>query len=179
MRTFLAIELPLVVQQELERIIFLLQKGRFIEGKYVDVRNLHLTIKFFGEILDKEAAMICDVLKEIKFPSFFCSLGKLGFFGDRILWVDLLDKGSVKKLHRQIEEKLGDFFGKDERFHNHITLARIKKIHDLKRLEEFIEKLQISPMKFYVDEFKLKKSELLPTGPVYEDIASFLLEVSS
>ncbi|MBI2449168.1 RNA 2',3'-cyclic phosphodiesterase [Candidatus Pacearchaeota archaeon] len=176
MRAFLAIELPDEAKGEILRVSDMLRKSNLLQGKFVEIDNLHLTLKFFGEIIEKEAKMIYDVLRQIEFQAFKCKLGKLGFFGSRILWIDIIDNGSIKKLHDIIDDKLGDFFSKDERFHNHMTIARIKQIKDKTKLIEFTEKLRINPIEFSVDEFKFMKSELTPQGPVYKELYGFKLK---
>lgn len=176
MRAFLAIEISGKVSGEILRIREILENGGLFKGRFVEPQNMHLTLKFFGDILDKEAGMIHDVLEGISFPKFNCKLGGLGFFGDRILWIDLNDDGSIKRLHDLIDEKLGDFFGIDERFHNHVTIARIKSIKDRERLREAIKRINVNNIEFSVDEYKLKKSELTSGGPIYEDIYSFRLD---
>lgn len=175
MRAFLAIELPEEVKNEVVRVALLLERRGFFKGKVVELENLHLTLKFFGEIRDQEAGMISDVLRGAAFPAFSCQLGKLGLFGDKILWIDLIDDGKVKKLHDMIDEKLGDFFETESRFHNHVTIARIKHLKDRQRLVEFMEKIAIQPHSFRVEEYVLKKSELLAEGPVYGDLFKFQL----
>ena len=176
MRAFLAIEMSDEAKGEILRFSNELRKSNLFQGKFVELENLHLTLKFFREILEKEAGMIYDVLKEIEIPSFSCKLGKLGFFGNRVLWIDIEDNGSVKKLHDIIDSKLGDFFSKDERFHNHVTIARIKQIKNNERLKEFIEKIKINPIEFSVKEFKFMESELTSAGPVYKELYKFELK---
>ncbi len=176
MRAFLAIDLPDEAKREIVRVLGILRRNDFLQAKFVEEENLHLTLKFFGEILEKEAGMIADVLKEIRFPAFSCKLGKLGFFDDKILWIDLEDHGEIKKMHDFVDSKLGDFFDTDERFHNHVTLARIKRIKDQARIDELLEKILFKPVEFSIAEVKLKKSELTSQGPVYEDVRSFPLE---
>ena len=119
--------------------------------------------------------MIIDVLKQVQVPAFPCKIGGLGLFGGRILWADVEDDGSIKKLHDFINQKLGAFFGEDRRFHNHVTLARVKRIRELQKLQDFLEKLLVRPLVFSVKEYILKRSELTPQGPVYEDVYRFHL----
>lgn len=176
MRAFLAIELSDEAKGEIFRIGNVLRKSNLFQGNFVDVDNLHLTLKFFGEIIEKETKMIYDVLKQIEFPKFSCKLGKLGFFGDRVLWIDIEDNGNMKKLHDIIDKKLGDFFETDERFHNHVTIARIKNMGDKGKLKEIMDNVKINPVKFSVNEFKFKKSELKHNGPVYDDLYGFELK---
>lgn len=175
MRAFLAIELSDEAKQEISRIKSLLERSGFLRAKYVEKENMHLTLKFFGDILDKEVGMIADVLKGISFQKFSCNLGKLGFFGDRVLWIDLVDHGEIKKLHDLVDQKLGDFFEIDTRFHNHVTLARIKYVSDQQRLQELMEKIAVKPSSLLVEEYVMKKSELTSQGPVYGDLARFPL----
>ncbi len=176
MRVFLAIDLPDDAKREIMRVEGILRRNDFLQAKFVEEENLHLTLKFFGDILEKEAGMIADVLRGVRFPAFSCKLGKLGLFDDKILWIDLEDHGEIKKMHDLVDMKLGDFFESDIRFHNHVALARIKRIKDKARLAELLEKIQIQPTSFEVVEYKLKKSELTSQGPVYEDVRNFLLE---
>ncbi len=173
MRAFLAIEVSDEARREIVNVIEVLKKSGLFTGKFVEPPHLHVTLKFFGDILEKEAGMIHEVLRTLEFPTFSCSLGKLGLFADRILWIDLEDHGSLKKMHGIIDEKLGDFFGREERFHNHITLARIKHLPDPEKLRVFLKQMVIQPVSFTVKEYLLKKSVLLPSGPEYEDVFTY------
>ena len=53
MRAFIALELPKEILEEINRIQGLLKKNNLFAGKFTELENLHLTLKFLGEIDDK------------------------------------------------------------------------------------------------------------------------------
>jgi 2'-5' RNA ligase len=173
MRCFLAIEIPEEVKKE---IIRLGKEFNFL-GKYVEKENLHLTLKFFGDVEDKKVGEIKEKLKKVKFKSFLSILGGMGFFPSekmiRVLWVGIEPKEKLNKLYEEIEKSLGN---KTEKFEAHVTLARIKDIKDKKEFLDRIKKIKIKPIEFEVREFVLKKSTLTPKGPIYEDVERFKLD---
>ena len=105
-------------------------------------------------------------------------LNNLGVFPSpssaRVLWVDAI--GSINGLQKQIELKLKKEFGEETRFKSHITLAMIKKINDKGKFKELLSKVNIKSLKFQVSDFRLVKSELRITGPIYTDLASYKLK---
>jgi 2'-5' RNA ligase len=124
MRCFIAIELSEEMKKEILRLQGLLQESGLLEAKYVGPEHMHLTLKFFGEVSEDGIGEIQKRLGNIVFPSFSCRLGKLGFFGERVLWIDLEDQGEFKQLHDMIDSVLSDLFEKDERFHNAKILGK-------------------------------------------------------
>ena len=173
MRTFLSIELPDEVKEEIYRIRGIAMKKGLFLGKFVEKQNLHLTLKFFGEVSDEQVEEIKQKLGRIKFSRFKCRLGGLGFFGERIFWIELVAP-AIKELHDLIDNELG--FEKDTRFHNHITIARIKQIKNRIKVKNFVSEIKVEPLKFEVNEFVLKNSQLNTNGPVYSDVERFGLE---
>ncbi len=173
MRCFLAIEVPDEVKNELVRI----GKEFSFSGKYVEKENLHLTLKFLGEIDEKDIAKIREKIRKIKLSSFLANLGKIGIFPSekliRVLWVGVEPADKVRALYEEIEKILGN---KPGGFESHITLARIKSILDKKEFLGKIKKINVKPIEFKVGEFVLKKSILTSKGSVYEDIERFILK---
>ncbi len=101
MRCFLAIDLPL----EIREYLFNLKKGlRMINAKFVEKENIHLTLKFLGEISQKDVDDLKKRLGSIKFKHFKANLGKPGVFPSikfvRILWVSLQPEKIFKDLYR-------------------------------------------------------------------------------
>jgi 2'-5' RNA ligase len=178
MRCFIAIDLPEEVRENIYKINEVL-KDINIKYKPVEKHNLHLTLKFLGEISDYKVNLVIDKIKKLKIKKFKASLGNIGFFPDenfiRVLWISLEPSSLIKKIHEEIDEALKQYFKKDKRFESHITIARIKNIKDRK---EFLEKVRNVKIKeeFEVEEIKLKKSILRRDGPEYTDIYVFRLE---
>ena len=172
MRAFIAIETP----KEVNNILKEIQKKFEGSGK-INFTNepYHLTLKFLGEISENQCSQIIEILKTVKFKSFSLELTSLGVFPNenyiRVLWVGV--KGEeVNLLQQQIDSKLSDIFGKDLRFHAHITLGRVKFVKSKAEMKELL-KTNVPNAKFEVKEFKLIKSELTPKGPEYKDIGVF------
>lgn len=173
MRAFLAIEISEEAKHELIKIQKQLPDAKL---KLVEPENLHLTLNFFGEIDDKKANKIKELLSEIKFQKFKGHLGKIGFFPNekfiRVVWVSLEPNGRVKELHKEINKVLNI---KEEDFESHITLARIKFIKNKEEFVKEVKKINVKTVEFDVDSFVLKKSTLTEKGPIYGTIKEFRL----
>ena len=177
MRCFLAIELPEEIRKELSR----LQKDitdSNAKMKLVEHENLHLTLKFFGELDDYRVNKIKETLKKIKFNKFRATLGVMGVFPSadfiRVVWVGIEPSDKVKELHQEIDNLLGkEKFSKDKAFESHVTLARVKFVKNKQELINKLKETKIKPHGLEISSFVLKKSTLTEKGPVYEDIARF------
>ncbi len=177
MRCFIALDLPREAIKRIEEIQELIQKKNLFIGKFTESENLHLTLKFLGEISEEQVQEARKKLQEIKFNEFDASLGEVGVFSKRslkIVWVKLNGKG-VFDLQEKIDRVLSDLFQPETRFMGHITIARVKKVFDKETLVKYLKDIKIKDLKFKTDKFFLKKSDLKPEGPTYED----LLEVSA
>jgi len=177
MRTFIALDFPLKVNSEIVKIQELIKKQNLFLGKFTESENLHLTLKFLGDIDEEKIELVKERLSKIKFNLFEVHLGNVGIFtkfSPRILWIELRGRG-LFELQKNIDEPLKDLFKPEERFMAHLTIARIKKVFDKNKFLDYIHQIKIPKLDFSIDKFYLKKSELFESGPVYED----LLEVSS
>jgi RNA 2',3'-cyclic 3'-phosphodiesterase len=181
MRCFIALDLPREAMDHIEDIQKVIKKQNLFAGKFTEVENLHLTLKFLGEISEGEIEKVKEELKQVKFKEFEARLGEIGVFSSkyssyiRVIWIKLDGKG-IFSLQKEIDKALDKLFPVEQRFMSHITIARVKNMKDKRALLEYIKKIKISEIKFKVDKFFLKKSELLPEGPIYEDLAEYTLE---
>jgi len=173
-RCFISLELPreaINYTRELQKTIG--QKNLFT-GKFTEAENLHLTLKFLGEIEEEKIEEVKKKLREVKMQNFEARLGEIGIFSKKfikIIWVKL--SGKVFELQKEIDEKLKGIFEPEERFMSHITIARVKYVKTRKELIEYVKNLKTKEIKFKVGKFFLKKSELKAEGPVYEDIEGY------
>src|SRR3989344_6158969 len=177
-RSFIAIDLPREAINHIEEVQKLLKKQSLFNGKFTEPENLHLTLKFLGEIDEKKINEVKKKLKEVKFDEFEAELGEIGVFSKKfikIIWTKLNGRG-IFDLQKQIDDELKDFFSEEQRFMSHITIARVKTVGDKKSLIDYIENMKIESIKFKVDKFYLKKSELLPEGPIYSDLEVYSAE---
>ena len=183
-RCFVALDLPRNVINGIVNIQEIIKKKKLFDGNLVDSENLHLTLKFLGEIDDEKIKNVKEKLKEIKFDEFEVRLGKIGVFSSKypgyikVLWVELKGRG-LFELQKKIDECLEELFESEKRFMAHITLARIKRVYDKNGFLDYVSKIKLPKIKFNVDKFYLKKSELFETGAVYEDIKEYDVNTDS
>jgi len=176
MRLFLAIDLSEEAKQSIERV----KEGlKGIKGvKPVDKENIHLTLKFLGEVSNNKAEEIVKALSQVKFKPFSISISKTGVFPNenriQVLWIDAMPAEPLIELKKQIDAALPRFKD-DHPFKNHITFARIKYIAndaDKKIILDTLKK-SVEKTEFRVDKFRLYKSDLTPNGPIYEVVKGF------
>lgn len=176
-RCFIAIDLPREIISHIKDVQKLLKKQNLFNGNFTEPENLHLTLKFLGEINEEAIEEVKKRLKEIKFDEFEVRLGGVGVFSKKfikIIWIKLSGVG-VWGLQKQIDDKLKDLFGEEGRFMAHITIARVKNVGDKKGLLDYTQKIKTKNINFKINKFFLKKSELKPEGPVYEDLEEYKL----
>ncbi len=171
MRTFIAIEIPEHIKKEIVKIQ---DELPVFNGKKTEYENLHLTLKFLGEVDEKKIEEIKKRLKKVKMNSFEAEINNIGVFSDRIIWIGIRN---CDELQKEIDEKLSELFEKERRFMGHLTIARIKDFKDRKKFSEEMKKIKIPEMNFMVENFCLKKSKLTRNGPTYEDIEIYPLEI--
>jgi len=179
MRAFISIELPENVKAGIFHTFEKLKGSGFCSGNFVEKNNLHLTLKFLGDISEEDAEKIAQKLSEIDFRKFAAETGEISFFPNedyvKVIWVELVSKEifGIKKI---IEEKLSEIgIPKEEReFSSHITVARIKNIKDKVKFAEKIKDLKSEKYFFIIDELSLIKSELTKEGPKYKVLKNFV-----
>lgn len=172
MRCFIAIDIPEEIK---EKIIKIQEKLPEFEGKKTEIENLHLTLKFLGEVDKEKAEEVKKRLNEIKFGNFESEIGNLGFFDKkeiRIIWIGI---SNCEKLQKEIDFKLKDLFELEKRFMGHLTIARVKQVKDKKDFLFKLRKIKTEKMRFLVDNFKLKVSELGKFKAEYKDLGIFRL----
>ncbi len=180
MRSFIALELPEHVKANLYHMSETLKNSGIVVGKFVEKDNLHLTLKFLGDIDEPLTEEIIEKLNEVKMKKFEVETGDAGFFPSReyirIIWIELISK-ELLELRKDINNKLMKigFLEEERGFSSHITLARIKSVKNKELFLDELSKLHLKKQKFLVDNFVLMKSELTRKGPVYKIIGNFEL----
>lgn len=172
MRTFIAIEIPENVKKEIVKIQEQLPE---FEGKKTEIENLHLTVKFLGEVEEEKVEEMRKRLREIKFRKFNTEINFLGVFSESFVKIIWLHMKNCDELQKEIDKKLDGLFKKEKRFMGHLTIARVKNVKDKKRFLEEIKKIKIPRMNFGVNRFILKESVLAEEKPFYKDIEAYPL----
>jgi 2'-5' RNA ligase len=176
-RTFIAATLPQEITQQLGLLQEQLKRST-ADVKWVQPHNIHVTLKFLGEIdeqkLEEIAAILQDTAK--KEACFTASLSCLGAFprmtSPRVIWVGL-DKGKeeLSRIAKELEEKINrvGIPPEDRPFASHVTLGRVRSPANLHRLIKTLAEITCLPVgEFPVTKITLFKSTLAPTGPAYE-----------
>ncbi len=182
-RLFVALIFPDEIKAALGRLIYdLLPKSQGI--KWVEPHNIHLTLKFIGEISEKKVERIIDAIGDVltgraKFEGHIAGCG--GFPNlkqPRVLWVGLGGAEPAIDIAKQLNHKLIPIGVKSEKkpLSPHLTLGRIKRPTDLSELTVYMENLNFDAGSVILDRVALVKSTLTPSGPIYENIKVFELE---
>jgi len=172
MRTFISIDLPKNIQKEIKKIQEQLPE---FKGKFTEEENLHLTLKFLGEIDEEKLENVKEKLNKISFNRFNAEINSIGVFSEnyvRIVWLKI---SNCEKLQKEIDLVLEDLFKKEERFMGHLTIARVKSLKDKKVFLEKLRKIKIPLLVFQVKEFNLKKSILTKKRAFYEILETYRL----
>ena len=178
MRAFVAVEIS---NNDVLDSIKKIQNKIDIEAKPVNLENLHFTLQFLGEITDEISKKVIDALNTIEFSSFKINLKGVGVFPKpkfpRVVWIGIDENGG--KMLIQLAKKVGKVleplgFSPDKPFKPHITIFRIKK-----KVGDITKELDDQKMADFgiqkIISFKLKKSELTSTGPIYSDLEEIKL----
>ena len=181
-RAFLAIDLDDDLKPKINRIIKEF-KGIDTRIKYVELANLHLTLKFFGDIDTNGLALLEEKIAQVvsDFEPFDIRIKGCGAFPNKnhikVIWVGIDEDSIIRDLHDKLDKeftKLG--FDKDKKFSTHLTIGRMMSAKNKDKVKLVIEEyddVDIGEMK--VEKISLKKSTLTPSGPIYEDLTVFEL----
>ena len=181
-RTFIAIKLPDDVIERLREV----QTGLKREGldiKWVRPENIHLTLKFLGDIQNSDVDAVGNALESATAPfaPLTLSAAGLGAFPSvkrpRVLWAGVRgDLEMLSRLHARLEEALSRLVGiekENKTFKGHLTLGRIKnKVPPDAMIDAVSRYGDMASQGFVADTLHLIKSELKPSGPVYTDLIS-------
>lgn len=173
MRIFISIKLPPKILIKFKEIQDSLPE---FSGKKTEIKNLHLTLKFLGEISQEKVEEIRFKLRQLNFPKFEVELKELGFFdnpNNGIIWINL---SNCENIQKEIDNILEDLFDKERRFMGHITIARVKDFRNNKNLLDILKKINVPNLFFIVDKFYLVESKLNKDGPEYNVIEEYNLK---
>ena len=184
-RTFLAIEPPENILQEISRLQEKLK--REVNGRlsWTRPQGQHLTLKFFGDISKENIKSISSAVQNrtVAEQKLNLKIEKLGVFPNarrpRVLWCGIT--GDVERLINLQKKLDGDFAAlgfpaEDRSFKAHLTLARIKDSRDITGMSEALKKYDsFKAGEFIADKLFLLQSNLSPQGAVYTKLAEFAL----
>lgn len=151
------------------------------ELRWVGDEQLHLTLRFIGEVERPMANDLAAAFGQIRFDRLELMVKGIGQFDQRnrgAIWAGVEPKAPVAALAAKVERVCQQAGLEPERraFHPHITLARWKG-RSSRAAEAFTERARgLSSRPFAVDRFILYESHLSRHGPYYEAMAEYPLD---
>lgn len=172
-RLFAGLQLPETIKRQL---IFC--QGGVDGARWLREDQLHLTLRFIGEVAPDRAEDVRHALDRVAFDPFSIEIAGMDCFGPkrapRMLWAGVRDGRPLKHLYDKIERSLIEIGLEPERrkFHPHITLARLKGRP--RRLQSYlVSHADLALPAFRVDQFVLFQSHLGQDGARYEVVAEY------
>jgi RNA 2',3'-cyclic 3'-phosphodiesterase len=176
-RLFIAIDLPSEVKDHLANICYGVQGA-----KWVSKDQMHLTIRFLGDVSQSEYHGVSSCLSDVIASRFTITLKGVGFFPPRnkpkVLWVGIEKNDSLTELRRLIEKSLQETGVEPEerKFAAHITLARLSERTPLHAITEFLSANGLFKVEsVLVEEFHLYSSVLTDSGALHTKEATYRL----
>ncbi len=183
MRLFTGIRIPGEIKGKIAEVSRKLEK-KIKEARIVVPENLHITLKFLGEIPEERIPSIADILKDIAkdCAPFMTEVRGAGVFPDernpRVFWIGCESCGRLKKLNALIENRLEpEGFTRENRFKEHITIARFKSTPKIAFISEIIGIYRDEVFGVMnIDAIELIRSDLSRFGPSYTTMRFMQLE---
>ncbi len=185
LRAFIAVELPEnlqdTIQQQTTRLRQALDSSLV---RWTPTRNMHLTLKFLGDVSPANIKLLCEMLtrEAEQYPAFDIRIADLGSFPNsrrpRVIWVGLYAPAVLESLQRGIESaaaRLG-YTPEERPFSPHLTIGRVRQnlsAQDSQKIRSALESVKIGELgTARVDSTHLFKSDLQPGGSVYTRLFS-------
>lgn len=147
--------------------------------KAVEEENIHITLKFLGEIHEERKARVAELIKGITFKPFILDFRGVGVFPTpsrpSVVWAGVAGEASeMLAVFTELEKGLKALGFEPERrpFQPHVTLCRVHTGHNRAQLAEVVKDMEdeeFGPQR--VEHIRLKKSVLTRNGPIYSDAA--------
>lgn len=179
MRTFIAVDIPDGIKQEMAKVQERLRQAG-VEAGWTRPEGMHLTLKFLGEVQESRVKEIMSALKTAVSGSgvFRLEVAGAGAFPNarsaRVVWIGMggeLDR--LTGLHSAVEDAMAGLgFAREERaFTPHLTIGRIKLIRSRERWTAALDEIRnVRLPGFDVTGVNLMKSELRRSGAIYTEI---------
>jgi 2'-5' RNA ligase len=187
MRVFIAIDINEKTRAAIADVQKQLNAKVDIRGgdvKWVEPDNIHLTLKFLGEISDEQLEEVKEIINTVaqthnKFTLDIESVGSFGGRSAKVVWVGA-SKGTdeLLALQKDLDEQLtlADFPSEDREFSAHLTICRVRNPKAGLKLADAVG--QFAKLKLGVisaDAICVYQSQLMPDGPIYTLLGSFKL----
>lgn len=184
LRTFIAVDIPPSIQQAIQKKINDLRQYAGDSVRWVQVKNIHLTLKFLEAVPPSAVEELTRMLQTEadSCPAFDIAIGGLGSFPNlkrpRVLFIGVQAPVGLEALQGAIEaacSRLG--YESDPRpFSPHLTIGRVRdhvSSEVLQKIRRALEETKIDSLgTVRVDSVHLYRSELKSGGPLYTELFS-------
>lgn len=174
-RLFVGLELPLEVKSQLLSL-----QGGVKGARWQSAEQMHLTLRFIGDVDGRDAQDVLGALSQLQFTAFDAQISSVGHFGkngfSRALWAGVTPEAPFDVLHKKIDHALvsAGFEAERRRYKPHVTLARFSNSPRRGEIEEFIHRNGLLRSEtFTINEISLFLSELGHQGAHYTPIEHF------
>jgi 2'-5' RNA ligase len=155
--------------------------GTGADLKPVKPQNIHVTVRFLGNISSETVEKIFEEMKEVQFVAFDIRIHGVGAFPNvkypRVVWAGIREGADqLRSIFNQLEPRLHSLgFAPDSKgFSPHLTIARVRSGRSKAELAQSItESANFEFGTISGKCLKLKRSELTPKGPVYSTLREF------
>ncbi|HEX5941436.1 MAG TPA: RNA 2',3'-cyclic phosphodiesterase [Anaerolineales bacterium] len=184
LRAFIAVEIPLELREAIGGATAPLQKGIGSSVRWVPTENMHLTLKFLGDVSPANVEMLSQMLRAEAglFNCFDLDLSGIGSFPNlkrpRVIFIGIHAPPMLEALQRGIESasrRLG-YESEERGFSPHLTIGRVKQnvtATEQQSIRRALEETRIDSLgTARVDSVHLYKSDLKPAGSVYTRLYS-------
>ncbi|MGQ9666787.1 MAG: RNA 2',3'-cyclic phosphodiesterase [Anaerolineae bacterium] len=188
-RSFVAVPLGEELHRELDRLLRRLQADAPPGAvKWVPAANIHLTLKFLGDIRPEQVEPILKALGTAvgELPPFSFVVEGFGCFPGvrrpRVLWAGVRETtGRLQVLQERVERALNPlgFPPEGRAFSPHLTLGRVRegvRPAELRGISQWIERTHVGELGVHtVTTVILFRSDLRPAGPIYTPLGEIPL----
>lgn len=181
LRSFIAfdIENDLVLKRMTKAQAFLTKSGADL--KLVEPKNIHVTLRFLGDVASNTVDKILEEMKAVQFIPFNVKIQGVGAFPTsrhaRVVWAGISEGANeLRSISSQLEPRLLRLgFSPDSKgFSPHLTIARVRTGRNKAELSSIIEEnsdFEFGTIK--AECLRLKRSVLTPKGPIYSTLGEF------
>lgn len=178
-RAFIAIELPDLIQRRLGEVIVALKDGTDRAVRWVPPNNIHLTLKFLGNVSPANLRSLTELLQNESrnHPPFDALISGLGAFPNRIrprvIWVGVKAPPALMRLQQNIDRETSRMgYPSEERTYSpHLTLGRISQHAtpaDVRQIADRLSQVNVTDLgQISVKRLHLFRSDLQPGGAIY------------
>jgi 2'-5' RNA ligase len=180
-RSFIAFDMD--SEPVLKRIVdaqkFLIRTGADL--KLVEPKNVHITVRFLGNISTPMVEKIYEEMKKVQFIPFDVKIQGVGAFPNfrypRVVWAGITEGANqLQSIFNQLEPRLRSLgFTPDPKgFSPHLTIARVKSGRNKAELVKCLtENVNYEFGVVHAKCLRLKRSDLTPKGPIYSTLKEF------